>query len=244
MYEFLRGETDNHSTNEIRLHLDSCDRCTMNVSEIGSLLEAMSATVHDPASLQDESYWVEQKRVVLDRVSRKVTPGSSPVSSAATTFPESFITRWAFATAGVALVALLTVLFANPDPDPGPAESTTKNDDQRSMERYWRQSRSLLVGLSHMEIPDNEAVDLSAERELSKELVLQGRSIQKTDIDRESYELISDLDQVMEHVSATREAPGLETIRQEIRGRNLLIKVRMAEASASAPAVLRVSNGQ
>jgi hypothetical protein len=151
------------------------------------------------------------------------------------------IVRPQYAIAAGLAIGLLGALWfmRTPAPEPGPApREAIQSPPQEMMElgRYFRKSRALLTGLSNLDPPPDLPIDLSVEREISRQLIIEGRSLRGRNLDPRSDRLIGDLDKIMKRVSTAPEAvrpPDIQTIRSDIRGQNLLVKVRVAETTYS-----------
>ena len=101
------------------------------------------------------------------------------------------------------------------------------------MNQYFRKSRLLLVGLSNMEPGDAYPVDLTAERNLSRALVRETRSLRSVALDARSVRLMGDMERIFIELANTDDhdrALTIDLIRTGIRRENLLFKVRMAES--------------
>jgi hypothetical protein len=152
--------------------------------------------------------------------------------------------------AGLAVFGIAIILFlASPvfDRDqvvpPDKVQRPFQRADEENLGRYFRKSRALLVGLSNLDPQPGSPVDLSLEQELSRQLILDGRSLRGQRLDPRSSKLIGDVDKIMEKVSSTPAAappPEIQTIRRDIRGQNLLVKLRVAETSCSPNPVIKV----
>jgi hypothetical protein len=74
--------------------------------------------------------------------------------------------------------------------------------------------------------------DLSAEREVSRDLIKEARYLREQDIDRRSARLIEDLNKILielANLEDEHDLPDVEIIRGGIHQENLLFKIRMAE---------------
>jgi len=150
------------------------------------------------------------------------------------------------------LILAIILLVKTPEPDQEsmiPRETVRAPSHQaedQEIGRYFRKSRALLVGLSNLDPPPDAPLDLSVERKLSRQLIIDGRSLREQNLDPRSSRLIGDLDRIMERVSSTTETvdpPDIHTIRSDIRGQNLLVKLRVAEASYSIIPVTKAREG-
>jgi hypothetical protein len=111
------------------------------------------------------------------------------------------------------------------------ADSLTQFD--RRLDDYFRRSKVLLVGVSNLEPADEGTADLVIERSISLSLLGEARYLRTGPVDARSYRLLEDLDKIMiglANSDARSAAPTVEIIRDGIRARNLLFKLRMQEA--------------
>ena len=98
---------------------------------------------------------------------------------------------------------------------------------------YFRKSKVLLVGITHMKTEDDQPIDLSKESKMSQELLEDARYLKNQPLDIRSAKLIDDLQKILIELANIKEQNGLpnvEIIRGGIHRQNLLFKIRMAEA--------------
>ncbi len=149
----------------------------------------------------------------------------------------------ALGTLVVATIAFLLIPRSAPPVAPvasgTPASATVSAEPHASgtarelkMGDYLRRSKALLVGLSNMKTADDEPVDLSVERNASRELVRDARLLKQQPLDPRSSRLINDVDKILIEVAnmrPTADKPDVDFIRGGIHQENLLFKIRMAE---------------
>jgi len=248
MYEYVRAELDPGQEAKVKRHVAECVRCQEALRELRELL--LRVPVESVEAPEEDTFWMNlHEKIMQSTAENGNAPGRSLLRMIGDLLPRPAL-RWSIGT-GVALASALVLIlwWTSVHRPKGPPVETVavpvRSGDEA--QRYFRQSRSLLVGLTNMDLPSDAAVDLTAEQKLSRELVLQGRTLQLQHMDPGSHRLITDLDRIMEQVSDARGArtqPELELIRREIRQRNLLIKVRMAETTLAGSAMLRNYNSQ
>jgi hypothetical protein len=91
----------------------------------------------------------------------------------------------------------------------------------------------LFVGLTNMKLHDDENIDLSAERKVSRQLIHEARYLKTQPIDERSAQLIGDLEKILIELANMKEEndiSNVEIIRGGIHQENLLFKIRMAES--------------
>jgi len=94
---------------------------------------------------------------------------------------------------------------------------------------------ALLVGIENMKTGEGGAVDLSAERRASRDLVQEARYFRQLRLDPRSERLMGDLEKIFIELSNShdsRSRPDVELLRSGIQQENLLFKIRMAENTA------------
>ena len=64
------------------------------------------------------------------------------------------------------------------------------------MQKYLRKSRTLLVGVANMKVPEDQPADLHAEQQISRELVSEARALRQEPLDLHSARLINDLEKI------------------------------------------------
>jgi anti-sigma factor RsiW len=112
-----------------------------------------------------------------------------------------------------------------------PAEMPLLEVDR--MQRYFRKSKMLLVGIENMKMSPDASVDFAVERHASRELLQEARYLKYQPLDSRSAKLIGDLEKILIELSTIKEETGLpnvEIVRGGIQQENLLFKIRMAEA--------------
>jgi len=104
---------------------------------------------------------------------------------------------------------------------------------------YFRRSKTLLVGMSNAMPADGDEFSLDAEKIASRRLVNEARYLRTGPVDERSWRLMEDLDEIMIELSNLDEQAGRSSagmLRDGIKNRNLLFKLRMRETqSAGTP---------
>jgi hypothetical protein len=137
----------------------------------------------------------------------------------------------------VCVVAALAVwIITHPEKVPRSEvalEQTAPGEDLHARtDQYLRRSQTLLVGLANMKASDDQPVDLTAEREASRALILEARSLKHEELDPVSAQVVYGLEPILVELANSRgdqSRAAVDLIRQGIFERNLLFKVRMAE---------------
>lgn len=260
LYDYVRGELPDANRKEVDEHLHVCQRCRSDVSMLREFVEATVAQAHQPSDERTLEYWNDFATAVEQRIAATERRGAK---SPLTLLEEivSFVTlRWrsmlAYSGAVAAIVLAIVVWRLTPSStpqhtervvEPSPQQSipieTTSHDQQ--INDYFRKSRMLLVGISNMDVSERDPIDLSTERQVSRQLISEARSLRQRPIDVRSAQLINDLEKILIELANTDERediPNVEIIRSGIRHENLLFKIRMAEAQHTAAVYQAVKN--
>jgi hypothetical protein len=246
LYDFIQGALTREEHAAVAEHLRSCPGCAAEEKELRALIAAQGNTPPDPAADLPEEYW----RSLLDGVDRRIatqkpheawyhrmiawiTPAPTPQY------------RFAVALGAILIVttsALVTWTIMRRAPQPAPsltAEAVTPLTADSTvvaparLQKYLHRSRTLLVGVANMKVPQDQPADLNAERAISRELVNEARALRQESLDLTSARLVNDLEKIQIELANMRPGdakPGVDMIRHGIESKNLLFKLRMAES--------------
>jgi hypothetical protein len=239
LYDYLKTEMDPLLKEEIRHHLADCEACTRDLRAVNTVLGAFNQEVDGAGTAMEQKDWDTLHAIIMQRVQETERESNRFFLAGIGAKLQTTLARPRYAlAAGLAVIILGMLWFLRapvPEADPVPREAVqVPPGGPEELGRYFRKSRALLVGLSNLDPPSDAPVDLSLERELSKQLMIEGRSLRGRNLDQRSNRLIGDLDKIMERVSSTpamMEPPDIQTIRSDIKGQNLLVKLRVAETS-------------
>lgn len=243
LYEFNEGTLSGPEHQKVLSHLRSCAECSVELEAMRSVLSVVARPTTQPSEDQSTEFWQGFARVVENRIREERTPRRN-VGNVLTGVLDRMIVRvWRPVAAStiVLTLALLAFFFAQRGQNPEKTDvaavpeviapvAPPENGGQVS--RYLRRSNALLIGLTNREIGDEEKIDLSAERELSRQLVREARSLQEQPLDAQSSQMVRNLERVLLEVANKNDLStrsDFEMIRGGIRRENLLFKVRMAE---------------
>jgi hypothetical protein len=241
LYDYLRTDMDPALKHEVESHLTGCETCSRDLRAVTAVLNALVKETETVESSREQSEW----NALHASIMRRIESGEDHRTSL---WPEfifwirSVAARPRYAVAAGMVAALIGLLWFMKSPTADreqlPVEAIqAPAPEPMELGRYFRKSRALLTGLSNLDPPPDAPIDLSVEREISRQLIIEGRSLQGGRLDPRSNRLISDVDRIMERVSSAAEEarpPDIQAIRSDIRGQNLLVKLRVAEASYSA----------
>jgi len=115
------------------------------------------------------------------------------------------------------------------------AGSDTLSDFDIRVGNYFRKSKTLLVGMSNALPVDGDLFDLDAEKSASRSLLNEARYLRTGPVDPRSWRLMEDLDEIMielANMDARTGQSSVGIVREGIRSRNLLFKLRMLETQS------------
>lgn len=223
LYDYLEGALPPASRARIDGHLMRCARCHEELEHLRTAIGLLSSGSRRPSDARGEEFWALFPDRVMTEISRRRPVRRVPVLGILRSWLASPGRRTAMAgAAAVLLLALLVppAIVREPEPAPGRSED---------IDRYFRRSRVLLVGLDNMK--PGESPDLTLEQEISRELIRQASAIREEDLDRYSADVARNLRSVLTELAERRPAPpDVDLIRGDIRRSNLLFRLRMAEA--------------
>jgi hypothetical protein len=242
LYDYITDALPEGSRSEVEEHLQHCFACREICEDMRNTL-AVIPTNSDPAGAIPSAFWQELLNDVAAqlpaRVQRRILPGWL-----SDWFEFIAVPRHQVVIGTVSLVVLLAAIagswlvmrqvqildqVAVIAPPVKAAAVPTVN---KRMKQYLRRSKALLVGINNMPLADGTRVDLSMERNTSRELLHEARYLKDQTIDEKSAALISDLEKIqiaLANNNGRETVPRLQLIRGGIRDENLLFKIRIAE---------------
>lgn len=255
LYEYFRDELASNERIEVEQHLTSCKMCSKEADEVKALIEMFTTESHSMCEERSEEFWnnfpFEVERKIQSTESRKQKYSVSLWER----FYSFLIVRnrqvVAFSSALVVfLIAFIVWRIYIPTPEiikvePPTFESTQLTEMDQKIGQYFRKSKTLLVGISNMNLESDHPVDLTAERKVSRQLVDQARYLQEQPMDINSAKLIGDLERIqieLANLKENNDIPQIEMVRNGIHKENLLFKIRMAESRYDQPRFVNVNN--
>lgn len=240
MYDCATGRLSAHEQEEIEEHCRECAECRADLESLRSLIEAFPLRTTEPSEERDGSFWAGFADRVTARID--VPPLRSRFWTDWVEEVQSLLTRsWkpVGAAAGVLAVALIAFLLIRPGEEQPPVASTggppslsgIPDTTRERFTDYLRKSNTLLVGLANRKV-ENDVVDLSAEEELSRQLVRESRDLRESRLDPEATRLMGDMERILIEIASrngTTDRRHFDLIRSGIKQENLLFKVRMIE---------------
>jgi hypothetical protein len=240
LYDYLTGSLDADARQKVEQHLSTCRRCAAERDELELTLNAFRAPADVPSDARPDAYWER----FADGVERRRRALRAPSRASVWESLRSYLVFHpapALAAGAACVVVLVGLFFLGRMTAPvAPVQAPALSADERPtvvpandrLERYLRRSKILLVGLTNMKHEPGRSIDLSAEREVSRDLIKEARYLREQDIDRRSERLIDDLNKILielANLEDDHDLPDVEIIRGGIHQENLLFKIRMAE---------------
>jgi hypothetical protein len=219
-------------------HLPNCEGCAADLEALRHVLGAIQEQGERPSDLLPAAYWTAFANEVEARIA-----ADAARTLTANRFEEwwTFLTgRWKIVlgiTTAAAVTLIAVLILRSPPPEPATTETAAAVSVDTSaarMGQYLRRSKSLLVGVFNMPLPDSGITDLSAERKTSRELVEEARALGRESLDPRGKRLVGDLQKIfieLANASDHEMTPTVELLRSNIERDNLLFKVRMAETA-------------
>jgi hypothetical protein len=244
LYDYAKGELDLQVMEQINQHISSCPSCRQELSDLELFFERIGSETQKACDTRSQEFWNDFADSTMERIqsseyaAKKSSPG----------FWEGIIDSIfpyrvpALGLAGVMAVAILLLIFWPQPPSGKPtivaeqlvAVDTPVTTINKQFESYLRKSKTLLIGVTNMDLKNDQPIDFAAEQKASYELVSEARSLQKQrPVMMHSGQLLGDLEKIQIELAAidpTNPGPRIELIRQGIREDNLLFKIRMAES--------------
>ncbi len=239
----------------IRDHALSCRRCR-------EALEALSfvarwTTTPSPSGRLPEKFWSNFADTVEARLRRSERERWSIPAAVDDVLRDLFVFRRrsvALLASGTAIGIVAGLIFLHHEPPPGVADkvvvtvtkpASSPPIELARMQKYFRKSKTLLIGIENMRLDDGDGFDLSAEREASRELLSEARYLQRQPLDNRSVKLINDLEKILIELANIKELEGLpnvEIVRGGIHQKNLLFKIREAESMYDSTRFITINN--
>ncbi len=243
LYDCIVGRLSAQEQHEVEEHCRDCAECLAEFESLRALIEVLPTRAAEPSHERDARFWAEFPDRVRARIerppvlrSRLWTPWVGEV--------QSLLTRsWKPVGAAAGILAIAVVAFVltqrpSPSPAPSPDEALRTSavagipdTTREQFVQYLRKSNLLLVGLTNRKVSD-DIIDLSAERDLSRQLVRESRELRESRLDPEASQLVGDMERILIEVASRNEMTDrdhFDLIRSGIRQENLLFKVRMTE---------------
>jgi len=241
--ELVAGHLDSALREELGRHLQECPSCRREYEEITRIASLLRSESGEPSAERTAEFWQTFADRVDDRIDSSLNPVTRPPDTVLESIRSLAQMRWRAAIAiagGFAALALLFLLFRgnqkeSPAPPGGSTKSLSLSDPSlsRRVNRYLGRSQVLLVGLSNARPGKGTPLATDAEREASRQLAEESRTLKRQPLDLQSSRLMGDLEKIFIELANTdklHQNQTIDLVRDGIREHNLLFKVRMARA--------------
>ena len=247
-YDYIKGELTLHERETIEAHLDSCSMCEQEFIELKELIEnELPVPSIMPSDERSSVYWnnftLEVERRIratdADRIARPVSFWNW-LDSLFTLHKRQVIaigSSLALVCIAIAVWLLQTTPPVKNAPVQTIAESNQLTDVDKQVNRYLHKSKTLLVGISNLDLARDESLDLTTEKKVSRALVREARYLHDQPLDLHSAKLIDDLEKIQIEIGTMKDngvVPRIQLVRNGIHSGNLLFKIRMAESMYDA----------
>ena len=248
LYDYAMNLLNDDARRNVEQHLLSCKSCTEDLKALQRAITLLPHSSTQPGDAKDEAFWTSLanniERELRLRAQHKPSPLSELYDKAKSFFTFRPVYAYAFGSSLAAIVLAIVLFRLHPvqkqqiaEQNQLPIDSSIVYADYNNQERisqYFRRSRTLLVGIANMKTNDEQNLDLSAERKLSRNLIHEARYLKQQPMNERSAKLVQDLEKILielANLEETNDVPNVELIRSGISQENLLFKIRMAEAS-------------
>ncbi len=251
MAEAFYGELAGDEKKEFNLHLMECAECTRAYKKMSTTLAVMHQRQQPEP---DASYWNNYWRR-LEPELRRNHASPSQQSSWIVRLRDAIHVEPRFVF--VAACALLLVVIGagigrfllQPDVVP-PEMATTGQPSQDDVFRaeqvkrtgeYLDRSRTLLLGIVHLDTTGSHGTDLSRQKTISRELVDEARALQislKSPEQARLRKLVADLEVLMIQIAnleAQYDDPAVELVRSGVSRSAILLKINLEQMQMDTP---------
>jgi len=243
LYEYLSNELSAADRVSVEQHCASCERCASQLETMRENLRVFSRPQISAADVQPEEFWNAFVRKVEASTAARPRSTRNPWTGLLDEIERTIQLQWRTIAGFASALTLLAVVFAvwklsPPAPPPDHAGEMTVSPDNTILantrvNQYFRKSKNLFVGLTNMKTFEGQPIDLTAERHASRELIQEARYLKQQPLDTRSSELIEQLERILielANMEQQTDLPDVEMIRSGIHQKNLLFKIRMAQA--------------
>jgi hypothetical protein len=242
LYEYHRGELSGELRIEMGTHLRSCDSCSSELKSLQELFEVFPVDSLGPSEERPAEFWRQFVQDVETSIQLQTDKARREKRSGWVSVRRPVFTRPRLIAAGGVLVSCILIFFAFIWRAHQSGTETIKSEQPRiiggislnndRLVRYFDKSKALLVGLTNIRIPEDQKLDLTVEKRVSRELVRESRGFESQPMDARTAGVVKDLKRILIGLSNIREdeqLPHVEMIRSGIERENLLFRIRMAE---------------
>lgn len=250
MAEAFYGELSVHEKRGFDLHLIECAECARAYKKISTTLDVMHQRQRpEPDASYWNSYWRRLEPELHHNLARPPQQSSWIVRlRGAIHFEPKFVYAIACALLLVVIGAGIGRFLLQPDVVP-PEMATTGQPSQSEALRaeqvkrtgeYLDRSRTLLLGIVHLDTTGSHGTDLSRQKTISRELVDEARALQvslKSPEQARLRKLVADLEVLMIQIAnleAQYDDPAVELVRSGVSRSAILLKINLEQMQMDA----------
>ena len=257
MYEYLQDGLSPSERSEVEAHLNECKECTTELRSLSELIALFPLPTTRASEERPEQYWNQFASRIELKISNQKRMHSNQLADVVEWIEGLFFLRpkYTYAIGGALILMVVAFAFRTFLPHDGRDVSSGVNNKSKRFEhitnpvtsgnehefavpnervsQYFRTSKTLLVGLANLRTDQEELLDFTTERRVSRDLIREARYLKQQPIDPRSRELMNNLERILVELGNIKEKndlPNVEIIRGGIHQENLLFKIRMAEA--------------
>jgi anti-sigma factor RsiW len=242
LYDYVAATLSPEDAARVERHLAQCPACREECDGMRRMFTILPAQ-GDRASTLPAAFWQELLNEVHAQLPARRKRALIP-PWASEWFAFMSVPRHQLAIGSITMLVVASIVTGSwfllrhqPMPDQVavntvPTKVTPPSVATKRIKQYLRRSKALLVGINNMPIAEGAPLDLSLERNTSRELLQEARYLKGQPLDGRSAALINDLERIQFALANSREreaVPELRLIRGGIREENLLFKIRIAE---------------
>lgn len=232
---YVYGDLSNAEASTYERHMTGCPKCAKEIEAVKATLQLMDRR-QEPE--RDAAFWQE-----FDAKLDEKLQGESLRYSSKGSF--GWIPQILAAAAILALGMFFGKYLATPNPSELPpvvsAQSPLDEAFVREANAYMRQSKTLLIGLSNLELTSETArdLDLALHRRASRALInqtVQLRNAYPRQAQSRLMELMNELEMIflqIAHLEAEGSIDGLEVIKEGVSKGDLLLKINLEQLAPS-----------
>jgi len=243
-YDYIKSELTLLEREGLDAHLISCSICKKELKELNELIETELPLPNTmPSDERPTVYWNNFTLEVERRIRELDADGiSRPVSfwdwlSSLFTMHKRQVIAIGSSLAVLCIAISIWLLRTAPPIEIAPvqtvATSNQLDDVDKKVNKYLHKSKTLLVGISNLDLVRDNTPDLTTEKKVSRELVREARYLHGQPLDMRSAKLIDDLEKIQIEIGTMKDngvVPRIQMVKNGIHSGNLLFKIRMAES--------------
>jgi hypothetical protein len=249
LYDYATNALTDAARWEVEHHLADCNTCAKDFKELQDAMALVPQPTTVPSQERDDMFWTHLAMSIEKEIRRKNQPRVNRFVAMVERVRLVFALRpgYQYAIGGSLATMLLALLLFRWQPteqqqvaDILPVQNDAAsmaadfNMNQERVRQYFRNSRTLLVGLANVAMDDAANFDVSEEKMKARTLIHEARFVKTQPLNNRTERLVNNLERVLielANLDESNDISNLEIIRSGIHQENLLFKIRMAEAS-------------